>query len=248
MKFRHAAAVLMFALLAAQASAQTPGAPQPGAPQPGAPQPGAPPEQVPAASADVAYSASGLYNLANSYARAGNSGLAVLNYERAALLAPRDADIQANLRYLQTSLNLPIEARSRLENIAHLASPAAVAAIGVIGLMIAGASLLMTKLIPQRRAAWIGGLVIGLAAIGFTGCNAVFWGRKINEAVVIAATTPVRATPVPMSDPLQQLSEAETVAVTEGHEDFVLVRTASGRSGWVARADLANVVPKRPVR
>jgi hypothetical protein len=28
------------------------------------------------------------------------------------------------------------------------------------------------------------------------------------------------------------------------HQDFALVRTAAGRSGWVARADLARVVPQ----
>lgn len=239
MKFRYVAAALMLALLAVQVPAQTPGAPQP-------PAPIATP--APVASAPVAYSASGLYNLANSYARAGNSGLAVLNYERAALLAPGDADIQANLKYLQTSLHLPVQARSKLETVAHLASPAIVAWIGVLGILIVGASLLLSKLIPQRRAAWLAGLVVGLVAIGFTVGNAFFWKRKIHEAVVITATTPVRATPVPMSDPLQQLSEADTVAVTEEHEDFALVVTASGRSGWVARADIADVVPKTPVR
>jgi hypothetical protein len=51
-----------------------------------------------------------------------------------------------------------------------------------------------------------------------------------------------------MGDPLLQLSEAETVTIGAGHEDFVLVRTASGHSGWVARADLADVVPRRSVR
>jgi hypothetical protein len=106
----------------------------------------------------------------------------------------------------------------------------------------------MIKRTAQRRALWIAGVCLGLAAIGFTGGNAIFWGRKIHEAVVIAATTPIRSTPVPMGDPLQELAEAETVAVTDGHEDFVLVHTASGRSGWVARADIADVVPKAAVR
>ncbi len=49
--------------------------------------------------ASVTFSAASLYNLGNSYARAGKTGLAVLNYERASLLAPNDPDIQANLRY-----------------------------------------------------------------------------------------------------------------------------------------------------
>ena len=43
--------------------------------------------------ADTAYSAAGLYNLANSYARAGKPGMAVLNYERASLLAPASAKL-----------------------------------------------------------------------------------------------------------------------------------------------------------
>jgi hypothetical protein len=225
-----AAALLFSTVLGAAVSAQTPVAP----PTPAASQ----------ASTDVAYSAAGLYNLANSYARAGKPGMAVLNYERAALLAPNDADIQANLRYVRASLHLPIEAHGRLESVARLALPDLVAGIGVLGTLLAGASLLLARLIPQRRALWIAGFCIGLGAIGFTICNAMFWGPKVREAVVIVPTTPMRATPVPMGDSLQELTEAETVAVTEKHEDFVLIHTASGRSGWVARADIAAVVPK----
>ena len=39
------------------------------------------------------------YNLGNAHYRRGDLGKAILNYERAALLAPRDGDIQANLTY-----------------------------------------------------------------------------------------------------------------------------------------------------
>jgi hypothetical protein len=194
--------------------------------------------------ADAAYSAAGLYNLANSYARAGKPGMAVLNYERASLLAPDDADIRANLDFVRASLHLPQQPQGRLSRITRIASPTIVAWIGVLGILIAGASLLVGKMLPQRRALWIAGLCLGTAGIGFTVCNAIELEPRVHEAVVIAATTPVRATPVPMGDPLLQLSEAETVAVTAGHEDFVLVRTASGHNGWVARADLADVVPR----
>ena len=60
------------------------------------------------------YSADGLYNLANSYARAGKPGLAVLNYERAALLAPNDADINANLEYVRAGAGVRPEPRGQL--------------------------------------------------------------------------------------------------------------------------------------
>lgn len=42
------------------------------------------------------------YNLGNAYYKAGDLGRAVLNYERAAQLQPRDADIRANLTLART--------------------------------------------------------------------------------------------------------------------------------------------------
>ena len=44
------------------------------------------------------------YNLGNAYFKAGEIGYAILNYERAMRLAPRDPDIQANLALAQTQL------------------------------------------------------------------------------------------------------------------------------------------------
>ena len=71
----------------------------------------------------VGYSAAGLYNLANSYARAGKPGMAILNYERASLLAPDDPDIRANLRFVRASAHLPAETPGALERVAAIASP-----------------------------------------------------------------------------------------------------------------------------
>src|ERR1700679_140544 len=73
------------------------------------------PSQAPSPSkaAPPRYSADGLYNLANSYARAGKPGVAVLNYERAALLAPDDPDIDANLEYVRASAHVPSEPGTR---------------------------------------------------------------------------------------------------------------------------------------
>src|SRR5580658_10885631 len=65
------------------------------------------------------YSADGLYNLANAYARAGKPGLAVLSYERAALLAPNDADIDANLAYVRAGAGVRPEPRNRFARIAE---------------------------------------------------------------------------------------------------------------------------------
>lgn len=47
-------------------------------------------------------SANIFYNLGNAYLKTGNKGKAILYYERAFRMRPRDADIRSNLSYAQT--------------------------------------------------------------------------------------------------------------------------------------------------
>ena len=54
------------------------------------------------------------YNLGNGYFRLNQIGRATLNYERAARLAPTDADIQANLSVVRARVTDDIEAVSEV--------------------------------------------------------------------------------------------------------------------------------------
>jgi len=189
------------------------------------------------------YSADSLYNLANSYARAGKPGLAVLNYERAALLAPYDADIAANLEYVRTSAHVPAESPSRFARIVQFASPTSAAWLGVLGILLFGTASLAKRL--TRRFRWItaGGMLVGVTLIALTVSNAMLLWPRMHEAVVLTGQTPVLVSPVPMADTAFVLLEAETVTMTARHEDFILIRTRGGLSGWVARGNLEAVVP-----
>jgi hypothetical protein len=189
------------------------------------------------------YSADGLYNLANSYARAGKPGMAVLNYERAALLAPGDADINANLEFVRASAHVPFEPRRRFADIAAAVNPALAAWIGVLGIALVGAALLARKRTPRFRWLKAGGVFIGVAMVGLTVSNAMLLWPRMRAAVILVNQTPARVSPVPMGDTAFVLPEAETVTMTAEHEDFVLIRTRGGLSGWVARANLGAVVP-----
>jgi hypothetical protein len=190
------------------------------------------------------YSAAALYNLANSYARAGKPGMAVVNYERASLLAPNDPDIEANLRHVREAAHLPAESRTWLERAATVISPTVVSWLGVIGVFMLGASILAGRLYSRHRGMRLTAAVIGIALIGTTVASGLVVWPKLHEAVVLTAATPVRVSPVPMGDQLFVLPEAETVRMTAEHEGFVLVQTKAGRRGWVSRANLAPVVPK----
>jgi hypothetical protein len=193
--------------------------------------------------APTEFSAAGLYNLANSYARAGKPGMAVLYYERARLLAPDDPDIEANLNYVRESSRLPREAPTALARALRFAAPTVAAWIGLAGLLIVGTSLLAGRLSSRHRWLRRAGAALGLGMVVLTLGNGVVLWPNLHEAVVISAGAPVRVAPVPMGDAAFTLPEAETVRMTAEHEGFVLIRTRAGRTGWVSRANLAPVVP-----
>src|SRR3982074_3225852 len=95
------------------------------------------------------YSADGFYNLANSYARAGKPGLAVLNYERASLLAPDDADINANMEYVRASAHVPTEPRTLFAKIPQAVNPTLAAWLGGLRIRLGRLGLLASKLAPR---------------------------------------------------------------------------------------------------
>ncbi|HEY4210275.1 MAG TPA: tetratricopeptide repeat protein [Steroidobacteraceae bacterium] len=188
-------------------------------------------------------SADGLYNLGNSYARAGKPGLAVLNYERAALLAPGDADIRANIEYVRASVRVSPEPRGPFARAAQTLSPTLAAWLGVVGIVLLGAALLAKRTPARLRWARVGGTVVGAALVGLAVSSAVVLWPRMHEAVVLINQTPVRVSPVPMADTAFALPEAETVTVAAEYGDFTLVHTRDGRSGWVARASVGAVLP-----
>jgi hypothetical protein len=201
--------------------------------------------QVHAQPAQADYSAPALYNLANAYARQGKPGMAVLNYERASLLSPNDPDIEANRSYVRTASHLPTPSRSAFDRVVRIGSPSTLSWVGIIGLLIVGASALAAQMGFGHR--WVRRLsvLLGISMISLTVCNGIALWPILHEGVVISASTPVRVSPVPMGDSLFVLPEAETVKITAEHEGFLLVQTSAGRTGWVSRSNVAPVLPRR---
>ena len=196
-----------------------------------------------------AWSSAGLYNLANAYARAGQPGLAVLNYERARLLTPGDPDIQANLLAVRRSAGLPAEPNGgTAARMIQDMNPTTASWIGLVGCLLIGASLLAGRMpsahrpARPRRLARLLAAIAGCGLIGVILSNAAAVWPRLHEAIVVAHAAPVRVSPAPMGDMLFTLKEADAVRIAGEHEGFVLVRASGGRTGWAWHTDLAPVV------
>jgi len=80
--------------------------------------------QALAAPVPAGYSAAGLYNLANSYARAGKTGDGGIELRARKIAFARTILMsRANLRFVRSSAHLPAETRSTFDRVAGAASP-----------------------------------------------------------------------------------------------------------------------------
>jgi hypothetical protein len=199
------------------------------------------PEPAALTPARGAYSASQLYNLANGYARSGQTALAVLSYERARVLAPSDADLRANLRRVREAAGLPTTDVSWLDRYGRFANPNAIYWLGIAGLVLSGGCWLLLRRKPKRRGGLRMGAVIGIALVAATLFNAAANVGVLSESVALhgAAAT---VSPVEGADALFEIPAAATVRVLDRHGAFELVRDSQGREGWVAATDLCAVI------
>jgi hypothetical protein len=104
--------------------------------------------------------------------------------------------------------------------------------------------MLLVRLHPRRRMAFASLTVVGALFVATAIGSAIMTWPVVNDAVVISRDAPARTSPVLVAEPAFKLREGETVMVRANHQDFALVQTSAGGSGWVARTDLARVVPQ----
>ncbi len=184
------------------------------------------------------------FNLGNACFRAGEIGKAIVNYERARRLSPRDPDILANLRFAQQKLgvdevNAPPKAWQRMmRSMIDSHTPGEWSAFELVGIWLAtlaaGLALWLrrvrTALLVASAAAFIW-LVVAGSALSY---------QKFNEwttplAVVVTRQAEARFAPLPDSTVHVRLLEGTEISVLEDRGQWLLVERADGQQGWVTR-------------
>jgi tetratricopeptide (TPR) repeat protein len=180
-----------------------------------------------------------LYNLGNAAFRAGKPGEAILAYERALLLAPRDQDVRANLRQVRKAAGLPEAESGPWTRLVRALTSNGWAWLASAGLYLACAALLVRRLLdgdgnprPMRSvlAATAGA---GLAALLVAGAAYATRVGERDRAVVLDGDPKLRVAPYASATASSELTAGELVRIERQHEGFTLVRAASGRSGWM---------------
>jgi tetratricopeptide (TPR) repeat protein len=189
------------------------------------------------------FSAPVLFDLANAYYLDGKIGLAIVNYERAQLLSPGDADIAFNLRLARAKAGLADRPVPWFERAARFFSPDTLSWIGGAVVLFICAGVVARPFIGRYRFSWRVGMTASVCVLLATLLAVGIRWPELSQAVVTAKNTSVYISPVTVGQPLYNLAEGQTVQVCKAYGDFVLVEMSDGHRGWVKHADLSRLIP-----
>ncbi len=183
------------------------------------------------------------FNLGNAYYQQGDLGRAVLNYQRAAQLAPRDADIQANLELAraQTTELLAAEPEGPLAALADLTGWLTLNETAVIVLafwFLLGFLLLARQQIKAGKGSkWLGYTAVVILTLliisGLSLGSRAILQQTQPEGVVVAPTVAVSSSPGAEPTTGISLMSGTQVNVVETQGDWVRVNLPGSAESWL---------------
>ena len=180
-----------------------------------------------------------LYNLGNATYKTGDLGRAIVWYERALRLAPRDEDIQANLRFLRRLKKDrdpdPTSGIGGVLERAFMWPTLNELALGwMVGLLVFFATVSWRRWQGQTS---LHSSVLGVAAVAFLMALFAFTRFEVDagriEAVVTEVEGIARSGPDGQETEVFVIHEGTKLVVERSEGDWHLVRLDSGLGGWL---------------
>ncbi|WP_163335958.1 tetratricopeptide repeat protein [Desulfopila sp. IMCC35008] len=189
------------------------------------------------------FSPSVLYNLANSYAASDRIGKAILNYERAARLAPGDSDIINNLQVVKTREGLFDHEQSIQDMFISMLSINQWSLLGFFALAVIAVVMLLRLQKPVSRIT-ITALNSLCVLMVIVSVYCVYGNyRAWAGYIVITPDSRLMISPFTGAASAGDIKAGRKVYILEKHRDFIYVRDEGGRKGWLPENVLEPIIP-----
>jgi tetratricopeptide (TPR) repeat protein len=191
-------------------------------------------------------SASLYFNHGNALFKSGQIGRAVVSYQLAERLAPRDPDIRANLRFAREAVSGSSSIkRSQWKEWLQLVT------LNELTLITAAAVWLWLTLLilRQLRADWRKNLkgytsTIALASILLGGwLGFAIWANSQRTVVVVVPEAVVRYGPLDESQSYYTMRDGAELSLLDRKAGWLQVQDGLGRIGWLRSEQIAAVAP-----
>ncbi|MBR9922273.1 MAG: SH3 domain-containing protein [Bacteroidetes bacterium] len=192
------------------------------------------------------------YNYGLTAFHKGETGKAILHFEKAHRLAPRDAAIKHNLEQaLESTRNEiyplpPFFLKRWWQGFFQLASREAWTTLSLIFLYlgIAGLAIWMLGRMPvwRKRAFWTGVSALMLALIFYAFANGrASWQANDSQAVFMADQHSLKSGPSEDSEGIKEVYEGLLVEILDFDGAWYKVRLRNGEEGWLPASDLERI-------
>jgi len=188
------------------------------------------------------------YDLANTYVRLGKLSQAILNYEKALRLDPRNGDIRENLRYTRGLLEYRVEDTRNwylkaTEVVLKYATEKEVSVVLLAALFVflAGGVLFFLNGRGVFWNPWQQFVFILLLLAALVTFGKQMQSNVIRDAIVMQKECEARYGPSEHDQVAFRMGEGIKVFVMDRREDWSRVLLTNGESGWVKDSDIAEV-------
>ena len=192
------------------------------------------------------------FNLANTLFKQEKLGEAILYYNKALRLAPADEDIRHNLEYAENSTKDSIEQipefflTSWVKSLRNMMSSDGWTLLSILLFamtLVAALFYLLAQRIATRKT---GFYIMSLGAVLFIITTLFAYNEREaiishNEAIVMSSAVSVKSSPDRAATELFVLHEGTKLSIGERMSDWVEVRIADGRKGWIERSRIAEI-------
>jgi tetratricopeptide (TPR) repeat protein len=186
------------------------------------------------------------YNLANAYFRAGRLGQAILNYKRAQVLIPRDADLNYNLRFALDQTQDAVSPPQNYLNQAFFWLDATTLrellwAFALLNVIFWGLLVLRLFSRPEWTYYVFIVLLIFWLVVG-TSLGVKWYQLKTDQrAVILAPVVDVLAGPEANDTVLFKLHEGTIVHRERTEDGWSLIRVSTSKRGWIESSTIEQV-------
>ena len=186
------------------------------------------------------------FNLGNAQWQDGEKGEAILAWERAQWLAPRNAAVRNNLAFARKQAQISAPELTWYEVASTWLPPGAWGWLAAGSFWLALALVLLPGILRWRRNDWHqAGAAASLAVFLLT--TPALWGvvTRSKLGVVRVMEAPLLLTPTREGQSLLRFSAGETARQIGRRGDYVRVRTGNDLEGWLRREEFALVSQAR---
>jgi tetratricopeptide (TPR) repeat protein len=192
------------------------------------------------------------YNLGNAYFRAGQVGRAILEYERAQLLIPRDPDLNFNLSHARDQIRDAIEESHGFIETAFFWLKSF--NLNELFWSFALLNLLLWTILIIRlfhKSEWLYYMLLLILTAWFvTGLSfglKYYWISSDDRAVILQKEVDILAGPEEDDTILFKLHEGTVVYKERSEDGWSLVRLPDKKRGWVKSRAIGLISGVRPV-